>query len=54
MNFSHEKNLLWNLLESVGDGIGMPVYSGNKFVENTGCLKFSRTKNSQEMLDQYY
>ena len=53
-NFSHEKFLPLNLLEFVGDGIGMPMYSGNKFFENLGHLKFGRTENSQEMLDQYY
>ena len=54
MNFSHENFLLWNLLEFVGEGIGMPVYPGNKFFENSGSLKFSCTENSREMLDQYY
>ena len=31
MNFGCEKCLLWNLLEFIGDGIGIPVYPGNKY-----------------------
>ena len=54
MNFGHEKFLLLNFLEFVGNSIGMPVKSGIKFFENLGCSKFSRTENSWEMLDQYY
>ena len=54
MNFGHEKFLPLNFLEFVGSGIGMPIYSGNKFVENLGHSKFGRTENSWEMLDQYY
>ena len=54
MNFSHEKILLLNLLEFVGDSIGMPMKQGNKFFKNLGHLKFSCTENSWEMLDQYY
>ena len=38
----------------IGTGIGMPVYSGNKFCKNSGHLKFIHTENSQEVLDQYY
>ena len=54
MNFSHENILPRDFLEFVGNGIGMGVYSGNKFFENSGCSKFGSTENSQEMLDQYY
>ena len=46
--------LLLNYLEFVGNGIGMPMQSGNKIFENSGCLKFSHTENPREMLDQYY
>ena len=54
MNFGCGKFLPLNFLGFVGNGIGMPVQSGNKFFENSGCLKFGRTENSREMLDQYY
>ena len=54
MNFGHKKFLPWDFLEFVGNSIGMPIYSGIKFFENLGRLKFGRTENSQEMLDQYY
>ena len=54
MNFSHEKILLLNFLEFVGNSIGMPMESGNKFFENLGHSKFGQIENSQEMLDQYY
>ena len=54
MNFGREKVLPGNFLEFVGNSIGMPTLSGNKFFENSGHLKFSRTENSWEMLDQYY
>ena len=36
-----------------GTGIGMPMYSGNKFFENSGHLKFSHTEISWKMLDHY-
>ena len=52
MNIGHENFLLCNFLEFVGDGIGMPMFPGNKFFENSGCSKFSCTENSWEMLDQ--
>ena len=42
MNFGHEKLLLGNFLEFVGNGIGMPLQSGNKVFENSGCSKFGR------------
>ena len=54
MNFSHEKILLLNFLEFVGNSIGMPMESGNKFFGNSGHSKFGQIENSQEMLDQYY
>ena len=54
MNFGCEKILPLNFLEFVGNSIRMPVSSGNKFFENLGSSKFGHTKNSQEMLDQYY
>ena len=54
MNFGHEKFLLWNFLEYIGNGIGMPMKPRNKIFENLGCSKFGHTENSQEMLDQYY
>ena len=51
----------WNLLVTV---LGCPCNweiiflkywdAGNKFLENSGRLKFGSTENSQEMLDQYY
>ena len=33
---------------SIGTGIGMPMYSGNKIFKNSGHLKFSHTENSWE------
>ena len=33
VNFGCEKFLLWNLLEFIGDSIGMPLYQGNKFLK---------------------
>ena len=54
MNFGREKFLLGNLLEFIGDSIGMPMCPGNKFSENSGHLKFGHTENFREMLDQYY
>ena len=33
MNFGHEKILPGNFLEFIGNGIGMPVKSGNKIYE---------------------
>ena len=54
MNFGPKKFLPLNFLEFVGNGIGMPVYTGIKFFENSGCSKFSHTEISWEMLDQYY
>ena len=54
MNFGCEKFLPLNFLEFVGNGIGMPMQSGNNFFENAGHSKFSHTENSREMLDQYY
>ena len=41
MNFGHEKFLPWDLLGFIRDGIGMPMYPGNKFFKNSGCSKFS-------------
>ena len=32
----------------IGTNIGIPMYSGNNFFENSGHLKFSHTENSQE------
>ena len=33
MNFGREKILLGNFLDFVGNGIGIPVKSGNKIIE---------------------
>ena len=52
--FRSQENLLGNLLEFIGDSIGMPIYPENKFSENSGCLKFGCTENSWKMLDHYY
>ena len=38
----------------IGTSIGMPMYSGNNFFENSSYSKFGCTENAQEMLDQYY
>ena len=52
MNFGCKKILPLNFLEFVGNSIGMPMLSGNKIFEDSGQLKFCRTENSREMLDQ--
>ena len=46
MNFGPEKFLLRDFLEFVGNSIGMPMYSGNKFFENSGRSKFGHIENS--------
>ena len=54
VNFSHEKFTGKISCNSIGTGIGMPMYSGNKFFKTPSHSKFSWTENSQEMLDLYY
>ena len=54
MNFGHENFAGKISCNFIGTGTWMSMYSGNKFFENSGHLKFSCTENSQEMLDQYY
>ena len=54
VNFGCEKILPGNFLEFIGNGIGMPVKSGNKIFKNLGRSKFGRADNSQGMLDQKY
>ena len=48
MNFSHQKFTGKISCNFIGTGIGMPVYSGNKFFQNSTHLKFGHTENSQE------
>ena len=48
MNVCHQKFLPRDFLEFIGNGIGMPMNSGNKIFETVGHLKFGRTKNSWE------
>ena len=48
MSFSH-KNLPGTYpVVFLGTSIGMLMYSGNKFFENSSCSKFGHTENSQE------
>ena len=54
MSFGHEKILPGNFLEFVGNGIGMPMQSGNKIFEIWVTRNLVTQRIPGEMLDQYY